>query len=127
LDDQVLMIVRGQVGGIILGTVFLFVGLAACAIAVIRGGARVRILVWFGIFSAMYGARILAQMPAAFSVFAAFALGQSPLRDMDYHLPGPYSCAPFLAGVKPWKGASFLAGHGYRGVSVRRRAPSALY
>src|SRR5271157_4423705 len=62
------MMLRGQVSGIILGTVFLFIGLAACAIAVIRGGGRVRILVWFGIFSAMYGARILAQAPAAFSV-----------------------------------------------------------
>ena len=43
---------RGQVGGIMLGTVFLFIGLGACAIAAIRGGGRVRILVWFGIFSA---------------------------------------------------------------------------
>ena len=68
MEDQVLMMLRGQVSGIILGTVFLFIGLAACAIAVIRGGGRVRILVWFGIFSAMYGARILAQTPAAFSV-----------------------------------------------------------
>ena len=68
MEDQVLMMLRGQVSGIILGGVFLFIGLAACAIAVIRGGGRVRILVWFGIFSAMYGARILAQTPAAFSV-----------------------------------------------------------
>jgi sigma-B regulation protein RsbU (phosphoserine phosphatase) len=68
LEDQVLMMVRGQVSGIMLGTVFLFIGLAACAIAVIRGGRSVRILVWFGIFSAMYGARILAMTPAAFSV-----------------------------------------------------------
>ena len=59
---------RGQVSGIILGTVFLFIGLAACGIAVVRGGGRIRILIWFGIFSAMYGARILAQMPAAFSL-----------------------------------------------------------
>jgi len=44
-----------------LGTVFLFIGLAACAIAAIRGRGRVRILLWFGIFSAMYGVRILAQ------------------------------------------------------------------
>jgi sigma-B regulation protein RsbU (phosphoserine phosphatase) len=68
LEDQVLTILRGQVGGIMLGTVFLFIGLAACGIAVIRGGARVRILLWFGMFSAMYGARILAQEPAAFNV-----------------------------------------------------------
>ena len=68
MEDQVLLILRGQVGGIILGTVFLFLGLAACGVAAIRGGARVRILVWFGIFSAMYGVRILAHVPAAFSL-----------------------------------------------------------
>jgi len=69
---------RGQVAGIMLGTVFLFVGLAACGIAAIRGGARVRILIWFGIFSAMYGARILAQMPAAFSLLPRSAWASRP-------------------------------------------------
>ncbi len=72
------MMLRGQVSGIILGTVFLFIGLAACGIAVIRGGGRIRILVWFGIFSAMYGARILAQMPAAFSVLPRSAWASRP-------------------------------------------------
>jgi sigma-B regulation protein RsbU (phosphoserine phosphatase) len=69
---------RGQVGGIMLGTVFLFIGLAACGIAAIRGGARVRILVWFGIFSAMYGTRILAQAPGAVSVLPRSAWDRSP-------------------------------------------------
>jgi sigma-B regulation protein RsbU (phosphoserine phosphatase) len=61
LEDQIQTILRGSVGSIMLGTVFLFIGLAACAIAAIRGRGRVRILLWFGIFSAMYGVRILAQ------------------------------------------------------------------
>src|SRR5271157_140112 len=78
LEDQVLATLRGQVGGIMLGTVFLFIGLAACAIAVIRGGGRVRILGWFGIFSAMYGARILAQMSATFSVLPRSAWASRP-------------------------------------------------
>jgi len=68
LEDQVLTMLRGQVVGIMLGTVFLFIGLAACGIAVIRGGGGVRILVWFGIFTALYGARLLAEVPAGFSV-----------------------------------------------------------
>jgi len=55
---------RGQVLAIILGAVFLFVGLAACAIAAIRGHGGIRILIWFGILDAMYGVRILAQVPA---------------------------------------------------------------
>jgi sigma-B regulation protein RsbU (phosphoserine phosphatase) len=60
------MLLRDQVGGIILGAVFLFIGLAACGTAVIRGRGRVRILLWFGILNTMYGTRILAQVPAAF-------------------------------------------------------------
>lgn len=48
-------------------------GLAACAIAAIRGGRGVRPgvrpLVWQGIFSALYGAQLLAQSPAGFSIF----------------------------------------------------------
>ena len=68
LDDQVLALLRDQVGAIIIGTVFLFVGLVACFIAAIRGHGGVRILVWFGIFNIMYGAITLVQVPAAFSL-----------------------------------------------------------
>ena len=68
MEDQALGIIRDQVGAIILGSVFLFIGLAACALAAIRGHGGVRPLAWQGIFSAMYGARILAQSPAAFSI-----------------------------------------------------------
>jgi sigma-B regulation protein RsbU (phosphoserine phosphatase) len=50
-------------------TVFMFIGLAACALAAIHGRGGVRLLVWQGIFSAMYGARILAQNPLGFSIF----------------------------------------------------------
>jgi hypothetical protein len=52
-DEQVLTLLRSQVGLIILGTVFLFVGIVACCIAAIRGRGGVRILVWFGIFNIM--------------------------------------------------------------------------
>ena len=78
LEDQVLLLLRNQVGGIILGSVFLFIGVAACGIAAIRGGSRVRILVWQGIFSAMYGARILAQTPAALRLFPRSTWASGP-------------------------------------------------
>ena len=68
LEDQVLALLRDQVGLIILGTVFLFVGIVACCIAAIRGRGGVRILVWFGILNLMSGAILLAQAPAAFSL-----------------------------------------------------------
>lgn len=67
MDDQTLLMLRDQVGGIMLGTVFLFIGLAACGIALIRRGATGRLLVFQGIFSGMYGVRILAQIPSAFN------------------------------------------------------------
>ena len=60
---------RDQVAAIIVATVFLFIGLAACALAAIRGRGGARLLLWQGIFSAMYGARILAPSPAGFSIF----------------------------------------------------------
>jgi sigma-B regulation protein RsbU (phosphoserine phosphatase) len=44
---------------IISGTVFVFLGLIACGIAAMRRRSGVRILVWLGIWSAVYGARPL--------------------------------------------------------------------
>jgi sigma-B regulation protein RsbU (phosphoserine phosphatase) len=51
---------RDRVADIIFGTLFLFGGLAACCIAALRRGSGVRILVWLGLWSAMYGAQPLA-------------------------------------------------------------------
>jgi len=45
-----------RVADIISGTVFLFVGVTACGIAAMRRRSGVRILMWLGIWSAMYGA-----------------------------------------------------------------------
>jgi hypothetical protein len=78
VEDQIPTILRDQVGGIMLATVFLFIGLAACGIAAIRDRGRVRILLWFGIFNAMYGVRILAQLPAGFSVLPQSTLPYRP-------------------------------------------------
>ena len=57
---------QDQFGVVILGTIFLFIGVAACCVAAIRGRAAGRILAWFGVFSAMYGVRLFAEVPAAF-------------------------------------------------------------
>ena len=59
-----------QVIAIILGTIFLFIGVAACCIAAIRGRAAGRVLAWFGVFSAMYGVRLFAAVPSAFRLLA---------------------------------------------------------
>ena len=68
MDQQVLTMLGDQVGTIMLGTVFLFVGLAACGVSAIRGLREDRILVWFGLLNLLWGIRILAYSPAAFSL-----------------------------------------------------------
>ena len=68
MEDQVLAMLRGQVADIIFGSVFLFIGLAACSIAAIRRRSGVRIFVWLGIWSAMYGATNLIQSSAVVAV-----------------------------------------------------------
>jgi len=69
---------REEVIVIILGTIFLFIGIAACAIALVRGRDSGRILGWFGVFSALYGVRLFAEVPAAFSLLAGPFWRSSP-------------------------------------------------
>ena len=65
LQDQALATLRGQIIEIISGTVFVFLGLAACGIAAMRRRSGVRVFVWLGIWSAMYGALRLMDPLAA--------------------------------------------------------------
>ena len=59
---------RAEFAVVILGTIFVFIGVAACCIAAVRRGNTGRILAWFGIFSALYGVRLFAAVPTAFSL-----------------------------------------------------------
>jgi sigma-B regulation protein RsbU (phosphoserine phosphatase) len=62
--DATLETLRAQVIDIVLGTIFLSIGATACAIAAIRWRRGVRILVWWGIWSGMFGLQTLDQTPA---------------------------------------------------------------
>ena len=61
--DTALETLRADVINIVLGTAFLTVGATACAIAAIRGRRGVRILVWWGILSGIFGLQKLGQTP----------------------------------------------------------------
>ena len=63
MEDQALAMLRGQLVEIISGAIFVSVGLAACAIAAIRRSG-VRLFLWLGIWSAMYGTGLLTRSPA---------------------------------------------------------------
>ena len=70
--DAVEATLRAQVTDIVLGTIFLSIGAAACAIAAIRWRRGVRILVWWGIFSGMFGLQTLVQTPAILAALPHF-------------------------------------------------------
>lgn len=54
------MILGDEIVGVMVGMVFLLPGLACCVIAGMRRGNGARALMWLGLWSAMYGARPLA-------------------------------------------------------------------
>jgi len=67
LADQVLAMLRGQLADIILGAGFLFIASqmwGACSIAAIRRQSGIRLFIWLGIWSAMYGVGLLTQSRA---------------------------------------------------------------
>jgi len=66
--DADLATLRVQVIDIILGTIFVAIGVTACAIAAIRRRGGVRILVWLGIWSALYGLQTLDRPLVALAV-----------------------------------------------------------
>lgn len=68
MHDPLPAITRDQLADIMFGTVFLFIGLAACAFAAVRRREEVRLFVWLGTWSAMFGARLLAESPAVVGV-----------------------------------------------------------
>jgi sigma-B regulation protein RsbU (phosphoserine phosphatase) len=64
LQGQIGAILRSEVVGIMSGTIFVFIGLVACAFAAVRRRGGGRIFLWLGIWSAMYGELVLADSPA---------------------------------------------------------------
>ena len=59
---------RQEFADTILGTILLFVGVAACCIAAVRDSNSRRILGSFGIVSALWGVRMYGEVPGAFSL-----------------------------------------------------------
>ncbi|MGC1255096.1 MAG: hypothetical protein WA867_06055 [Candidatus Acidiferrales bacterium] len=68
MQDQLPVISREQLAIIMFGTVFLFIGLAVCAFAAVRRREEVRLFLWLGTWSAMYGTRLLAESSAVVDV-----------------------------------------------------------
>jgi len=66
-EDPLLVPLRGHLPELFFGPVFLFVGVCACSVAAI-GRRGFRVLLWFGLFIGMAGARILAGAATTFGL-----------------------------------------------------------
>jgi hypothetical protein len=111
VHDPVSAISTGQLANIMFGSVFLFIGLAACAFAAAvsrREGAR--FFVWLGIWSMLRAARLLAESPAVVGGLAALAPGLRASVLDSRGLPGSSCCGTDLAGAERWSSASFPSG-----------------
>lgn len=62
-------LVREHILDVFFGTIFLFIGSAACLIAALRHKRESKLLVWFGLFIGMYGARILCHVAGTLQLF----------------------------------------------------------
>jgi phosphoserine phosphatase RsbU/P len=60
--DPSLSVLRENASDTVLGSVFLFIGMTAVLMALLRHRSQFRLLVWFGLFIGFYGARMLAQV-----------------------------------------------------------------
>ncbi len=61
MQDQLLATLREQLVAIVSGTIFVFIGFASCLFAAIRRRSGLRIFLWLGVWSALYGALLLIE------------------------------------------------------------------
>ena len=87
------------------GTVFVFVGLAACSIAAMRRRSSMRVLIWLGIWSAMSGERPLLYSLEVIGPSAALDRGESSLRRHHIQLSDLGCRCARLARAKPREAA----------------------
>jgi sigma-B regulation protein RsbU (phosphoserine phosphatase) len=67
-QDPSLALLRENVADIVLGSVFFFVGMTACLLAILRHRSEFRVLLWTGLFIGFYGTRMLAQVTGALQI-----------------------------------------------------------
>jgi len=72
-------LLRAELANLIAGYFFLFIGLIAFSIAAIRRRGGVRILVWIGIWSIIFGANMLVQSPV---IIASLPVSLEPARSL---------------------------------------------
>lgn len=80
---------REHVLDVLLGTVFFFVGVCACVVAVLRRRVGSKLLTWFGLFIGLYGLRMLADLSSALHIVPTSAWPFRLIIAVDYVLVIP--------------------------------------
>lgn len=88
-QDPELLLLREYLPNILLGTIFLFVGVCACATAFLRRLVDSRLLTWFGLFIGLYGLRMLAEVSGTLSIVPASPWPFRLIITVDYVLVIP--------------------------------------
>ncbi len=78
LTDQVVEVLRDRIPYILFGTVFLFIGLCVCGIAVMRHRSGGKFFTWLGIWSAIEGTEYLFGSLAALGLLPNWLLASLP-------------------------------------------------
>lgn len=95
---------HGDIEDIGIGAVLIVIGLASAAISRVRRRANASALLWFGVFTVLYGARLIA------SSSLPLLLGASTL-----HLEYVVAWITFVIPIPGWLMARGLIGEGWRG------------
>ena len=95
---------RGDLGAIALGVVMIVVGVASVVVSRVRRSATAGTLLWFGIFAALYGARLIV------ASYLPVLLGGAT-RNLRY----AESWISYLISIPGWMLARSLIGDGWRG------------
>jgi phosphoserine phosphatase RsbU/P len=91
--------------GLMLGTLFLTLGLAASVAAALRASRGERDLLWFGLFTALYGLRIVARNDIVHGVVPSFAHGLDAVGDqITYVILVPGALLASSALKTGWRG-----------------------
>ncbi len=64
MQVQALAVSRVELAYIALGTIFVFFGIASCIVAALRRRSQAMVLIWLGLWSAIYGTTLLFRIPA---------------------------------------------------------------
>jgi hypothetical protein len=72
LHDPLPAISGGQLANIMFGSVFLFIGLVACAFAAVRRRDGARLFLWLGIWSILRATRLLTESPAVVALLPSW-------------------------------------------------------